>query len=597
MKKKLKLFSTIAVLCLSLAMLVFGVFSALTVSYKTYGRLTYDVNNTYVELETRVYSCEKNYKSDTTLKLVSQSYESTSFEDLDKLTQTGVIEGENTYSFNKVQIKNLDKGEGYLPKSTDYYYTYSSVSEKDAPQDLVLDVSYTPKTEAADAVYTYFVITKVTSKSVDPVYVHVPITGEDKYVEPNNSYTYKLPAYTELATKDSSTNIVFAFSLKNGALIIDEEDFVLPVEVTREVPEIEGIYVDAQETVYKSETPISTELELVNYINAIINGTQTLSASAGIEPAPQSTAPEQISGTAHEYNSETGVLISGTRNLNTTGMQNNQTYIVVLEISNKGQTTVYTKLSKSTSTVTGARVYISDSYLRLLSGQTQKIVLAYNVTNATQLSQQIQIEFEVVAAETPYNYADLHAHRDEYSYGFLYDYQDENWDHIYSYKIKNITFTNNKADIGDISKVVDTFKVGVITNEDKTQSDMLAYFVPNGELFDVYTYAPVNVIYSPVDCYGLFGEWFNCDDSYEAGSYSVSYSLSTVEYMYFNNFDTSKSLSFYGMFGSLKSLKRIYGLDTFDTSNVINFSGLFLGCPVLHLKVVQILWRLWGLQE
>ena len=90
-------------------------FSALTISYKTKGFLTYDINDTYVEIETRVYSCEKNYTSNDLIKEVSKSYETSSFSALDQLTETGIVEGETTYAFNKVQIQNTDK-EGHVPK-------------------------------------------------------------------------------------------------------------------------------------------------------------------------------------------------------------------------------------------------------------------------------------------------------------------------------------------------------------------------------------------------------------------------------------------------------------------------------------------------
>ena len=276
MKKRIKLFASIATICLSLAVMVFGVFSALAITYKTTGTISYEVEDAYVEIETRVYSTSKKYASNAELKESSQSFENSNFTAMDSLTSVGIVEGSNTYEFRKVQIKNLDKGSSYEVQATDYVDTYSSVANNEPPADLELDLKYTTTKEDVEGVYTYFVVTKLTNKSILPLYAYVPTTGDDKYVAPENSLTYKFDDYKELTNQNDEIYVVFSMCLDKVNEAIEGSDFVFPVSVTKDKPvtgggenviptgpsmTMGGTSIDGVPTYESVPTNISTSLE------------------------------------------------------------------------------------------------------------------------------------------------------------------------------------------------------------------------------------------------------------------------------------------------------------------------------------------------
>ena len=60
MKRKFKLFASIGAFALSMAMLVFGVYSASTVNYTSSGTLTYTVKDVFVTVNTKLYRVKDN---------------------------------------------------------------------------------------------------------------------------------------------------------------------------------------------------------------------------------------------------------------------------------------------------------------------------------------------------------------------------------------------------------------------------------------------------------------------------------------------------------------------------------------------------------
>ncbi|MBO5884610.1 MAG: hypothetical protein J6Q51_02335, partial [Clostridia bacterium] len=182
MKKKFRLFCTIASLCLCLAVFVLGVYASMSVSFKTVGKLSYYVQSAEVEIETRVYSSSKRFADDEELSTQAIAFEYSNFTTINAMTVLG------TDTFNKVQIKNLDKGEGYEVKDTDYVDTYSSQDNENPPEDLDLDINYS----VSNKVFTYFIITKITNSGSVPIYVYVPTTGDGAYKTAENTYNYKM---------------------------------------------------------------------------------------------------------------------------------------------------------------------------------------------------------------------------------------------------------------------------------------------------------------------------------------------------------------------------------------------------------------------
>ena len=62
MKKKIKLFATIASFCLAVSMLAFGVYAATNVTYTISGSVSYTVNDVLVSVSTQLYQLKTNTK-------------------------------------------------------------------------------------------------------------------------------------------------------------------------------------------------------------------------------------------------------------------------------------------------------------------------------------------------------------------------------------------------------------------------------------------------------------------------------------------------------------------------------------------------------
>ena len=63
MRKKLKLLVSLSTFCLAIAVLCFGVFAAIKVTYSVSGTISYEVNDAYVEMDTVVYAGTSAVKS------------------------------------------------------------------------------------------------------------------------------------------------------------------------------------------------------------------------------------------------------------------------------------------------------------------------------------------------------------------------------------------------------------------------------------------------------------------------------------------------------------------------------------------------------
>ena len=77
MKRKFKLFATIASLCMAVALMAFGVYAASTVAYNLNGSVTYDVKDVYVTISTQVHYLEDSevgYANETAVTSASGTW-------------------------------------------------------------------------------------------------------------------------------------------------------------------------------------------------------------------------------------------------------------------------------------------------------------------------------------------------------------------------------------------------------------------------------------------------------------------------------------------------------------------------------------------
>ena len=336
--------------------------------------------------------------------------------------------------------------------------------------------------------------------------------------------------------------------------------------------EVTDCFVDITTTVYSSNAIATTDEELMSLANEFVN---TIPSSIGDNKTVTHVSEydevfdfNTLTGTLDEnngYTPETSLdLTFGTT-------ENVYTYFVVVNIKNLADNVVYTKISSMTDNLDGLGIVATDSNLRIFSDQEggQSIVFAYAISDLTQSQNSTPIDFALsFTSQAPYTYAEI----DEVS-GFLKNYR-ENGERKYNNKLKSITFTNNQADF-DMSPELDKFDVGDVYDEEGTKvSELYTYFVPNGELYDAYCYAPVNVIYAPEDCYGLFCHYHVVEDFTGFENVRYTWQQDYLDAFDFKAFDTLyvKTLNSFITFESVTTINNLY----FNTSNISDFL-LFMG--------------------
>lgn len=178
--KKVKLMLSLSLMCLSIAVLCFGVLAAQSVSYSISGTISYDVQDVFVEITTKVYKVQ-DQQIVSTMKTNASSLESKSFSEID--TSTYVLSQELT-AFNS---------------------TTSEAGTSDT-----ISITYGKDTEGTTACYTYYIVINIknlTSSKNITAYVRESATTNS-----SNTYTNR---YVDDVSSTGTKNIVIACSLKD----------------------------------------------------------------------------------------------------------------------------------------------------------------------------------------------------------------------------------------------------------------------------------------------------------------------------------------------------------------------------------------------
>ncbi len=124
MNRKFKLFFSLASLCLSVAMLCFGVYSAMSVSYTVNGSVSYEVNDVFARIDLSVYRAMSStpvndLQHNTNIGTIQSAGDNIPIEDFDKLS---IIDSFSTYEGNTV----TKPGEPYEKTSPNIDLVYGS---------------------------------------------------------------------------------------------------------------------------------------------------------------------------------------------------------------------------------------------------------------------------------------------------------------------------------------------------------------------------------------------------------------------------------------------------------------------------------------
>lgn len=187
--KKVKLFFTIASMCLSIAVFCFGVFSATQITYSIGGTISYEISDVFVKIQTKVF---KNTKDTTVLS--SSELKAKSSE----------IESDTSDNFDTIETSY-----GTATQS----FVYDSVTDGDSGKAEGIKINYN------DA-KSWFIVIKVSSYISDKgTYFHLT---EESLGSDANSTVYKSSTLGEIK-KGASKNYVIALSLKDEKMGIENQ--------------------------------------------------------------------------------------------------------------------------------------------------------------------------------------------------------------------------------------------------------------------------------------------------------------------------------------------------------------------------------------
>ena len=191
MRKKLKLLVSLSTFCLAIAVLCFGVFAAIKVTYTISGSISYDVNDAYVKINTTVYASTKVL----TQEQVEQY--TLDFVTTDPTTVEGIT----------------------LVKDDVEEYSSTSATTEPATGEV--------ETGNLTGGSTYFF--KVNIQNLSTNEVSASAKAESEMTIPTNMYQFNSGAVTEITTEGK--NIVIALSVENPAQALDEEAYNIGINV------------------------------------------------------------------------------------------------------------------------------------------------------------------------------------------------------------------------------------------------------------------------------------------------------------------------------------------------------------------------------
>ena len=340
---------------------------------------------------------------------------------------------------------------------------------------------------------------------------------------------------------------------------------------------VEDVFVNITTKIYSSNAMAVSPDELKAFANQFVNDVPTkLNETYTVNQLTQYSNIYDFDSTTNTLDETNSYKPTNNNplNLNFSSTTDEYSFYIVVNIKNLADSTIYTNVNLFSDNLTNVISNHTDSNLRIYKSEEngQSIVFAYSLQNKANGIDGIDFNFSLeMSSVEPYTSVSIKSRWG----GLLSNYKAS----TYTQKLNSITITNNSADF-DISGAVDQTSIEI----DESQGSLMAYYIPHDTLFDVYIYSPVNVIYAPQDCYGLFSFWYGYDStSISEDSYDIYWDVSNITSISLKSLDTSKSTNFYAMFSACSNLREILYLDKLNTSNVTNFSGMFYGCEKLEV--------------
>ena len=198
MKKQIKLILSCFTFVMAVLALCFGVYSSLQVTYQIGGNIHYDIENAYVDIETRVYS------SPTILDYATGAQIAHDFVDvnLNNITQ---VAGEN----------------GLTLKGT---YNQTSLGEE-FNSSLLTELSEMDYSSTNG--YAYFFVINIKNKTTTPVSAII----QDELTLPQNSWSFNTGYVAGFDNSTTNNNLIIAMGLSDPATPIESTSFSFGINI------------------------------------------------------------------------------------------------------------------------------------------------------------------------------------------------------------------------------------------------------------------------------------------------------------------------------------------------------------------------------
>ena len=336
--KKVKLFATIASLCLAIAVLCFGVFSAVNVTYTIGGSISYEVEDVFANVTTRVYTSA--FKDSSTLQAEAQKYATTDG------TVAGATDTNYKYDFSTTG------------KDSE---SYNNKTEMEGNTTGGINIEYDSINRR-----TYFVVVSVTNKGSNTINVNATTPSLDASA---NTITAKVGKVAKIE-KDGTGKIVFAFMLNDLATGVTNATFDYTITIANgEYVEKTGTLdyvlptgVTAQTKVYSQDTMPYTESGVyrASKLKAFAQGLETNNTlTNAIKTYDYSSSKNNVAYQLDE---------AKTLNFIVTTITNNSGNSVYVKLTDKKEMSFYS---------TNTYIYRSKDVESLANGKTATLVVAY----------------------------------------------------------------------------------------------------------------------------------------------------------------------------------------------------------------------------
>ncbi len=209
MKKKIKMFFSLMSLCFSLAVLCFGVYSAMTVSYSITGSVSYEVNDVFVDLTTKLYMSTSNELT-TEAQQIAKFQELTGLPTLpDDLVDTGYIDQHFTYHDGQIESPG-------------------GLAEFDNSGNL-LPINYGSYTQGGNSAYAYYIVVEIENMGTETINAQIDLGNFEGNNNTLNSIVKADPSHVEISGQKSGY-LVVGLALKDATQSV-EENFDFSVSV------------------------------------------------------------------------------------------------------------------------------------------------------------------------------------------------------------------------------------------------------------------------------------------------------------------------------------------------------------------------------